>query len=374
MVLPVRDSRLSTKLRLAPTRYEPVSRIAAGGMAEVWRASAIFEQGESHPVAIKRVLPELAADPLYRQMFEDEARLGMLLRHVNIVRIYDARAVGDTLLMIMELVDGAPLKTLFDHAHARSVGFPVPAALHIVGELARALAYAHVAVDHEGRHLGIVHRDVSPHNVLLGRDGAVKLADFGLANASSHNVQAAEGMVGGKLGYLAPEIIAQQPTTPRVDVFAAGIVLWEALTGRRLFQGKTDVETVQAVARCAVEPASRINPSVPKEVDMLLARTLHADPAKRIPSAQALVEELDGLVAKIDRGVSAKDVALLVGLFLAQQRSKLPEPPAAVAALLAEELARFVIAADTGPDTGAEALDPTDFNTMPGMGWVPASR
>jgi serine/threonine-protein kinase len=357
-----RDARLSTKLRLAPTRYEPIARIAAGGMAEVWRARAIFEHGESHPVAIKRVLPELSADPLYRQMFDDEARLGMLLRHPNIVRIYDARAVGDAFIMIMELVDGAALKALFDHAHARHVGFPVPAALHIVGELARALAYAHVATDHEGRHLGIVHRDVSPHNVLLGRDGAVKLADFGLANASSHQAVASEGMIGGKLGYLAPEVVQQQPTTTRVDVFAAGIVLWEALTGRRLFHGDTDAETVRAVSRCEVEPASRINASVPKEVDALLARALHPDPQKRLPSAQALVEELDALVAKIDREVNAKDVALLVGLFLAQRGSKLPEPPAAVAALLTEELARFVEAADSGADAGAAPLDPLDFS------------
>ena len=361
MALSVRDSRLSTRLRLAPTRYEPVARLAVGGMAEVWRALAIFEHGERHPVAIKRVLPALSADPLYRQMFEDEARLGMLLHHLNIVRIYDARAVAGTFLMVMELVDGSTLKALFDHAQARGVGFPVPVALYIVGELARALEYAHVAVDQDGKHLGFVHRDVSPHNVLLGRDGAVKLADFGLANAASHHVQVAEGMVGGKLGYLAPEVVAQKPTTPQVDVFAAGIVLWEALTGRRLFHGTTDAETVQAVARCEITPASHFNAAVPPEVDALLARALDRDPLKRLAGAQALVDELDALILQVDHEVSAKDVALLVGLFLAQQRAKPPEPSAAVAALLAEELAHFVVAADGGVAAGAAPLDPHDF-------------
>src|SRR5262245_48553416 len=120
-----RESQLSTRLRRLPTRYQLVSRIARGGMAEVWRADAIFEAGDRHPVAIKRVLPELSSDPLYRSMFEDEARLGMLLRHVNIVRVYDARDIHGTLIMILELVDGVALRTLLDKAHARGAGMPV---------------------------------------------------------------------------------------------------------------------------------------------------------------------------------------------------------------------------------------------------------
>ncbi len=364
MSTPARHARLSTNLRLAPTRYEPVARIATGGMAEVWRANAVFEDGESHPVAIKRVLPQLATDPRFRRMFEDEARLGMLLKHANIVRIYDARAVGDSLLMIMELVDGAPLKALTDHAIARGVGFPLAAALYIARELCRALAHAHDATDREGRPLSVVHRDVSPHNVLLGRDGAVKLADFGLANATSNADADPGGMVGGKLGYLAPELIAQQPTTHAIDVFAAGIVLWELLTGRRLFGRDTDEETVRAVARCEVVPPSHLNPAVPATVDALLARALHPDPAQRTPDARTLADALDALIAATDDAVGPKDVGLLVGLFLAGQRKKPAEPVEDVAALLAAELERFVLDADARPDAGTAPLDPAEFLTL----------
>src|SRR5690606_24356219 len=182
---------------------------------------------ERHPVAIKRVLPELAGQPVFRSMFEDEARLGMALRHDNIVRVFDARDVGGTFIMIMELVDGTSLKDLLARAHVRRAPMPVPTAPPVARELARALDYAHTARDEQGRRLGIVHRDVSPHNLLLGRGGRVKLADFGLADASVHETQLDDGMLGGKLGYLAPEIIRQEPTSHQIDIFALGIVLWE---------------------------------------------------------------------------------------------------------------------------------------------------
>ncbi|MCZ7678600.1 MAG: serine/threonine protein kinase [Sandaracinaceae bacterium] len=221
------------QLRRAPTRYEPRAPWPPG-MAEVWRGDAVFEDGARHPVAIKRVLPNLASQELYRSMFEDEARLGMALSHANIVRVYDARDVGGTFLMIMELVDGTSLKDLLARAHQREAPMPVATALHIARELAKALDYAHTATDAEGTHLGVVHRDVSPHNLLLGRRGEVKLADFGLADASVHQTHLGDGMLGGKLGYLAPEIVRAQPATHRIDLFALGIVLWEMLSGRRL--------------------------------------------------------------------------------------------------------------------------------------------
>jgi serine/threonine-protein kinase len=368
----IRDSRLSSKLRLAPTRYEPVAPIAAGGMAEVWRAFAVFDSGDRHPVAIKRVLPQLGADPLYRRMFEDEARLGMLLRHPNIVRVYDARDVGGALIMIMELVDGTTLKALLDLAIERAAagpadrpgGLPVAASLFVARGLCEGLAYAHVAEDEHGRHLGIIHRDVSPHNLLLGKDGAVKLTDFGLADAATHTAATAPGgMVGGKLGYLAPEVIAQTTATPRIDVFAAGIVLWEMLTGRRLFQAASDVETVRAVARCEVPPPSALRPGLPPSVDGVVLRALAADPARRTPSAHAMVEELDEALRDVDPGVSAKDVALMVGLFLAQRRARPPATSSIVAGMLAEELAQFVAAADADP--GAAPLDPSEFDWGP---------
>jgi serine/threonine protein kinase len=357
----VRPTRLSSRLRRAPTRYRPVSRIAAGGMAEVWRAEALFETGDRHMVAIKRVLPELAADPLYRSMFEDEARLGMKLRHANVVRVYDARDIAGTYLMIMELVDGTSLKALLDKAHRREACMPVPTALFMLRELARALDYAHVAQDATGAHLGIIHRDVSPHNVLLGRKGVVKLADFGLANAAVHQTMRSKDLVGGKIGYLAPEVIMQKPADHRIDIFAAGIVLWEALAGRRLFEGKDDPETVRNVVRKEVPPPSIYNSAIPPEVDDLVARALDRNPDRRIPSARVLIEMAEACIATVDAEVGPKDVGLLVGLHLAGVRQ--PKLEATGLDILARELEAFVDeAAAVEFDMGAQPLDPASFS------------
>lgn len=354
--------RLTTRMRRAPTRYVPKARLASGGMAEVWRGSAVFEDGDSYPVAIKRVLPELASQPVYLSMFQDEARLGMALRHHNIVRVYDAREVGGTYIMIMELVDGTSLKDLLEQAHARSAPMPIASALYVGLQLCRALEYAHSAIDHTGQPLAIIHRDVSPHNLLLSRTGEVKLADFGLADANAHSTQLGEGMLGGKLGYLAPEIIRQEPSTPSIDLFALGIVIWEMICGRRLFHGSDDTETVKAVARCEVPSATQFNRGVTRGVDAFLRTILAPSPRDRFPTAADAAAALEQLLAQIDPDVGPRDVGLLVGLFLATRRRKRPEAvPDALADLLAQELAMFSEAASSETDLGAMPLDPDSF-------------
>lgn len=331
-------------------------------MAEVWRAEAVFEDGDRHAVAIKRVLPELASQPVYRSMFEDEARLGMALRHENIVRVYDARDVAGTYIMIMELVDGTSLKDLLTQAHARGATMPVPTALHIALQLAKALDYAHTAQDAKGHPLGIVHRDVSPHNLLLGRGGSVKLADFGLADANVHQSHLGDGMLGGKIGYLAPEILRRQPTSHQIDLFALGIVLWEMLCGRRLFAGESDAETVRALARCEVPPARAYNKGVTDEVEQLLRDLLAPAPEDRVPTAARAAAAIGTTLAGIDRDVGPRDVALLVGLHLASAAHRPPAAPAALADVLAHELEAFAeAAAGTGTPLGAEPLDPDSF-------------
>ncbi len=348
-------------LRRAPTRYRPIAPIAAGGMAEVWRAEAIFEGGAgTHEVAIKRVLPNMG-EPLFRAMFEDEARLGMLLSHPNIVRVYDARDVNGTFIMVMELVDGDSLKGLVERAHERGACMPVPTALYIARELVSALEYVHQAEDGNGQHLGIIHRDVSPHNVLLGRRGEVKLTDFGLADATVHEHVRSEDLVGGKLGYLAPEIVLQKGADHRIDLFAVGIVLWEMLAGRRLFLRDEDVETVRAVAKCEVPSLVGLNPRVPNIVDQLVKMMLAPNPDDRLGGATRLREAIDLTLRRVDPNVSHEDIALLVGLHVAQKEREEPKEQRlelGVAELLADELAEFV----QQVRGGAAPLDPTEFD------------
>lgn len=323
----VRVQSRVAEFRRGKARYVPASRIAAGGMAEVWRGSALFPDGHVHPVAIKRVLPMLAGNLLYRRMLEDEARLGMLLRHPNIVRVFDAREVRDSYILIMELVDGPSLRDLVGRLQRGGGTMPVPVALHVAHELAQALIYTHEAIDEWGRDLGIIHRDVSPHNVLVARDGKVKLMDFGLANSSSSLAERDPGMIGGKFGYLSPELILEQRSSHLLDLFALGVVLWECLTGRRLFQGNDDDETVRKVARCQVPPASSINPEVPDELDQVLAALLARDPAARYQSARELVADLAFVRSLVDeaREGAALTAALVQALYTGSSvRGSLP--------------------------------------------------
>jgi serine/threonine-protein kinase len=313
----VRVQSRVAEFRRGKARYVPASRIASGGMAEVWRGSALFPDGHVHPVAIKRVLPMLAGNLLYRRMLEDEARLGMLLRHPNIVRVFDAREVRDSYILIMELVDGPSLRDLVGRLQRSGGAMPVPVALHVAHELAQALIYTHEAIDAWGRDLGIIHRDVSPHNVLVARDGKVKLMDFGLANSSASLAERDPGMIGGKFGYLSPELILEQRSSHLLDLFALGVVLWECLTGKRLFQGADDGETVRNVARCEVPRASSINHVVTGELEQVLAGLLCKDPKQRYQSARELLADLTFVRSLVDeaREGAALTAALVQALY-----------------------------------------------------------
>lgn len=352
--------RLTLRLRNAQTRYRPVSRIAAGGMAEVWRGEALLGPDEVVPIAIKRVLPHLG-DSNFLTMFEDEARLGMLLHHPNIVRVYDARNIGGTYIIIMELVDGDTLKGLLDATAGRLM--PVPLALHIARELLGALGHAHSATDDTGAPLGIIHRDVSPHNLLLGRDGGVKLSDFGLADATTNAAKKEEGMVGGKFGYLAPEVVLQKPIDHRLDLFAAGIVLWEMLAGRRLFQGTDDRDTIRKVAKAEVPRLSVDNEAIPEQIDDFLMGLLHVDPAQRYGSGREAAEALQVLIDWLEPNVSADDVGLVMSVhgYQRAQRRQLEHKPLDVFDMLAQELEAFAEQAAGGTGGGAAPLDPSLF-------------
>lgn len=293
-------------------RYRVLERIAAGGMAEVFRAESAGLEGFKKKVAIKRVLPHLAGKTEFIGMFLDEARLSAHLGHSNCVQVFDIGQGDNTFFIVMEMVDGADLKGVISHRRDRGQTIPVEEAVLICVRICEGLAYAHELKDDRGQPLNIVHRDMSPPNVLMTRYGEVKIADFGLAKANSQLENSQPGIIKGKFGYLSPEAAKGHSVDARTDVFAVGIILWEMLSGRRLFQGKTDLETVKQVQRAEVLDIRQVNPHVPESVVQVLNKALAGDPDRRYLSARALGDDLNQVLFRLPRAVSSFDIAQLV--------------------------------------------------------------
>jgi serine/threonine-protein kinase len=304
-------------------RYKVLERIAAGGMAEVFRAESAGLEGFKKLVAIKRVLPHLAEKKQFIGMFLDEARVGAHLSHSNCVQVFDIGVGDNTYFIVMEFVDGSDLKGVIEHR--KTIGQPVPVeeACLITVKICEGLAYAHELVDGKGQSLHIVHRDMSPPNVLLTRFGEVKIVDFGLAKANSQLEKSEPGIIKGKFSYLSPEAAQGLPVDARTDVFAVGIILWEMLAGRRLFLGDSDLETVRMVQRAEIPSLRQINPKVPVELERVLAKGLAGDPGKRYQTAREFGRDLNQILFHIGRAVSSFDISQLVmPIWRERQRKK----------------------------------------------------
>jgi serine/threonine-protein kinase len=288
------ESRDSSSLRLSTSRfgrYEPLRLLGHGGMADVWSAAWHSPSGERVLVALKRILPHLCHDPAVVRMFAHEARLSMRLAQRNIVRTLDVGEVSGQPYIALELLDGVDLRQILRSPRNRpSLGF----ALWVVHELCAALAYAHRLTDERGHPLGVVHRDVSPSNVMLEYDGSIKLLDFGIAKAlGDASTEATQyGVVKGKIGYLAPEVLGGAPFDHRADLFALGVILHELLTHQRLFVGDHQQAALARNRACQVAPPSAVNPEVPLQVDEIAERALARDPNHRYASAEDMFAAL----------------------------------------------------------------------------------
>ncbi|MBN1606570.1 MAG: protein kinase, partial [Polyangiaceae bacterium] len=293
----MREMRAAAGARVGP--YELLDRLGYGGMAEVYVARSVSGQGASKRVAIKRILPQFGRDPRFVSMFCDEARISAALSHPNIVQVLDFGEDSGDLFMVMEYVDGVSCAKLLRAVAARGQRFPLSVALYVAREVLSALSFAHDAWDENGRPLGIVHRDVSPGNVLIARTGEVKLTDFGIMRSEFITRRTYPGELKGKLGYMAPEQVVGKEVDPRSDLFALGIVLAEMLIARPLFPGPSEMDILTHIFEADVSVLEQSRGDIPDEVFRILRIALARDRADRFANARVFLHALAGAAGQL---------------------------------------------------------------------------
>lgn len=293
-------------------QYTLLDRIAVGGMAEVWKARMRGVEGFQKTVAIKRILPHMTDNAEFVGMFIDEAKLAAQLTHPNIVHIYDLGKMGRDYYIAMEYVDGKDLRSLLNAGRRKGMPLPLGLSLLIAARVASALDYAHRKRDFEDQELGLVHRDVSPQNVLLTGDGDVKLCDFGIAKAVSKASQTQMGALKGKLQYMSPEQAWGRAVDSRSDLFSLGAVLFEMVTGERLFTGDSEISVLESVRQGHTRRPSQVDPTVPREVDEIVARALGIDPKDRFQSAGEMKQRLEAALSALAPATSPTDLGLYI--------------------------------------------------------------
>jgi serine/threonine protein kinase len=289
-------------------RYKIIRRVADGGMAEIFLATQMGREGFQKPVILKRIHSTIYADPQFRNMFIDEAHISMSLSHSNIAQVLDLGVSAGRYFLVLELVDGWDLGRILHRAATAGVRLPRELALHVGAEICRALAYAHSkAMDGQGP-LGIVHRDVSPHNVLLSEQGEVKLTDFGIAKAMNKREHTGTGVVKGKVAFMSPEQALGKPIDARSDLFSLGTMLYLMVTRARPFEGPSDLETLLRVQQGDFPAAETVAPDLPPEVAALIARAMRRDPNERYQSADEMLADVERVLRTAFRPVGQSEL------------------------------------------------------------------
>jgi len=329
-------------------RYQLHELIGRGGMAEVFRATAPGIEDWDRVFVIKRIRPDRSDSPKFVQAFCEEARITALLHHPNIVRVYDFGQIDGAYFMVMEHLRGNDLSTIMRAVRARKGAMPPSLAVFVAREIARALHHAHTLVRPDGSAGGIVHRDVTPSNIMLLESGGVKILDFGIARA----VELARGpdaagnppRLAGKLSYLSPELVRGTAVDHRSDIFSLGVALWEMVAGQRLFLGGNDDETLRNVLLQPIAQPSRRRDGIPARLDAIIARALEREPADRYETAAAFADELDTFLAEAPLPEGAIP-ALLADLFSAPGPDKRVE--------IDDRVSATYFAGGTRPGTGS---------------------
>jgi serine/threonine-protein kinase len=344
-------------------RYELLGELATGGMATVYFGRQRGAFGFSRTVAIKSMHPQLAKDPIFRAMFVDEANLTARIRHPNVVPTLDIVSSPTKLLIVMEYVEGVSLSVLLRSARAQGKKIPVPVIAAITRDMLEGLHAAHELTDDHGKPLNVVHRDISPQNILVGIDGIARVVDFGVAKATGRSYQTQTGEIRGKVGYMAPEQMFGEEIDRRVDVYSSGVVLWESLVADRLFNAPTDAALVLLVMQgTVVAPSVARGERLPEALDALVKRALSHDPAHRFPTAAEMLRQFLTIVPPATReevGQVVRDLAPQeIELRASYLRQSSPGIEAAAmeseARAVLEVLTRATMTRDTALNTGAQ--------------------
>jgi serine/threonine protein kinase len=310
-------------------RFQLLERIGKGGMAEVYRAVAHGVKGFERMFVIKRIRPDRSDSPKFVQMFCEEARISALLHHPNIVQVYDFGHIDGAYFMVMEHLDGKDLSSVMRAIRARDGAVPPSLAVFIAREIARALHHAHTLQLPDGAPSGVVHRDVTPSNIMLLKAGGVKILDFGIAKAAAlarrPDAAGKAPRLAGKLAYLSPEQVRGTPVDHRSDIFSLGIVLWEMVAGQRLFVGENESDTLHNVLLQPIAEPSRRRDGIPAVLDAIVARALERDPAQRYETANAFANDLDRFLVEMPSADQAIP-QLLHELFSATPPAKKEDP------------------------------------------------
>ena len=296
-------------------KYQLIRKIATGGMAEVFLAKAAGPMGFQKTLVVKRILPHLADDPAFVEMFLAEAKIAAELNHPNVVQVFDFGQAGNHYYLAMEHIDGPNLRTVTHRSKYKGVPVTFPVAAKIISYACEGLAYAHDFRDPEtGQPLNLVHRDISPDNILVSRTGSVKVVDFGIARASTQPHKTKSGVIKGKMAYMAPEQLAHEPLDKRVDVFALGIVFYELVSGLMPFDSTSEVSIIQAImGREPLLPVSARRADVPGELGRIIGKALSKELAGRYPSCRELQADIEKWLSASGESVHPHHLAELVG-------------------------------------------------------------
>lgn len=320
--------------------YQLLEKIGQGGMAEIFRAKQQGAQDFVKEVAIKRILSSLASNEDFVTQFLDEARIAGSLSHPNIVQIFNVGQVENAYYIAMEYVHGRHLGQVIRSSIESQQLFPIHVAASIAKEVAQALSFAHSARDSMGTPLNIIHRDISPQNILVDFHGSVKLTDFGIAKAANKLFQTTAGVIKGKFSYLAPEQLIGKPASPASDLFSLGIVFWEMLSGRRLFQGESDIKTIQMVQACEIPPITQFRSDLPSDLDDILRNLLASSPQYRYQEASMLVQDLSYFLNNNGYSEGPSQISNFMGSLYPEHFPRTVSPPtkASLPALSMEDL------------------------------------